>query len=412
MRDAYYDVAGNNPGTGSSQYSYFIPYYADDGSNQPKLVITYTTGQGITCDAGSFTVTGQAATFRASRVLACGAGTFAIGGHAAAFKVARGIACAAGSLGMTGSGVLFVEYGGLTTVVIPYTSGTATSGIANSTNAFGSAADGNCASFATPSSTEHLLTNAVGALGYAGRPRRVEIGRRVWHASGVGQSDMEFYIGGTYLGGATQTEHGSALVWCYYTVSDHYTPGRGYWTWSDVEQLTFRYMVPSGSADTVYVDQLTIRVGFAPDYWLVGGSGSGSIAGSNALFKIARAVKGGSGSFGVAMHAAPIVKAKAFGCAAGALGIAGNNAAVLTSRKIACGAGAYGIVGTARILYQSIWAACDAGVYSVAMSAAPIRKTNLFVCATDAFPLVGHPADFPVSESGSAGAVYYYLSCG
>lgn len=61
----------------------------------------------LTCDAGSFTLTGQDAALVATRIFTADAGSFTLTGQAATFAVTRTLACDAGAFTLTGQAALF-----------------------------------------------------------------------------------------------------------------------------------------------------------------------------------------------------------------------------------------------------------------------------------------------------------------
>lgn len=69
---------------------------------RPTLVITYTTPAVLTAEAGSYSITGQAAGLKAGRKIQAGAGSYALTGQAAGLKVGRKIQAGAGSYALTG----------------------------------------------------------------------------------------------------------------------------------------------------------------------------------------------------------------------------------------------------------------------------------------------------------------------
>jgi len=106
----------NNSFTGSwanSAISNFDNYSADQAgtTNDPKLVVTYTTSTNypITAAYGTYTLTGQASLFHLGRKLVAAYGSFVLTGQTAIVKSARKITAAFGSFVYTGynAGLLF-----------------------------------------------------------------------------------------------------------------------------------------------------------------------------------------------------------------------------------------------------------------------------------------------------------------
>lgn len=106
IRNANYDVSGTTPSWVSSVYSLiqFRGVETSGTSNDPKLVVTYTTtiDYTLTCAYGSYTLTGQATTFTKALKMILAQGSYTLTGFATLFSNGYTLIAEYGSYALTG----------------------------------------------------------------------------------------------------------------------------------------------------------------------------------------------------------------------------------------------------------------------------------------------------------------------
>lgn len=284
----FYSV-GSETSNGGTAYT----MAADAGSYAlTGTAATLRVGRVVAASAGSYTLTGTTAALRATRSVTAGAGSYALAGTAASLRAARTVAAASGAYTITGAAA------GL---AIGYRVGAA----AGSYTLTGTAAALRAARTVTAGAGSYSLTGTDAAL---------RLARAIVAA------------GGSY----TLTGADAALIY------------------SGAGASTYTLTADAGSYALTGTNA-ALRRALA----LIAASGAYTVTGASSALRVARVVTAGAGAYTLTGASAALRADRVVVAGGGTYAITGSSAALRVARRLVAGSGAYVVTGTAAGLVWS-----------------------------------------------------------
>ena len=345
--------------------------------------------------AGTFNLTGTAATTKAGKILPLAAGSLALTGSAATLKWGRILTLAAGAFNLTGSAATLLRG-----VKLPLVAGAfSLTGSAATTRGahFLSLAAG---SFTITGSAATLLRGVrlplvAGSYALTGSAATLKTGRVLPLAAGsfalTGSSETLLRGVRLALANGTFTLTGSAATLTF-------TPGAGGAINNSLALAAGSFSVTGSAA--------TLKVGRK----LVLAAGAYSLTGSAATLQWGRRLVLAAGAFNVTGSAATLIRGVRLPLVAGAYALTGSAATLKVGRILPLAAGAYALTGSAATLRWGRILALAAGAYNLTGSAATLTFTPgtggvayTLALASGSFNLTGRVATLTTSVVTSTG---------
>ena len=323
------------------------------------------TAYTLTANAGSFTLTGQAATLRVGKVLTANAGSFTLTGQAATLRVGKTLTASAGSFTLTGQA-------------------------------------------ATLSVGKALIASA-GSFTLAGQAATLRAGRNLTSASGsftlTGQAAtlrseriLAADIGSFAIAGQTATlRTGKALT-------------------ADIGNFTLagqaaalrvdRILTSSAGSFTLSGQAATLSVGKA----LTASAGSFALSGQAATLSVGKTLTATAGSFTLSGQAAALRVDRILTSSVGSFTLSGQAATLSVGKTLTASAGSFTLSGQAAALRVGKALTASAGSFTLSGQAAALRVDRILISSAGSFTLSGQAATLSVGKALTASAGSFTLA--
>lgn len=319
--------------------------------------LTYTPGGGydLTCAAGTFALTGTATGLIEGRRITCAAGTFAFTGNATGLARSRYLSCATGSFALTGNDTGLIEGRRLTCAAGSFALTGQATGLARSRYLSCAAGTFALSGSATGLSRSRYLAGAAGTFTLTGNATGLLTGRTL--AAGAGSF--------TLTGNATAFARS-------------------------------RYLSAASGSFTLTGN----ATGLTRSRYLSAASGAFTLSGGDLAFALGRYLSCAAGAFALTGSATGITKTGGYllVCAAGSFTLTGNATGVLSGRIFAAGTGSFALTGNATGLARSRYVSAGAGSYSLTGNAAGLLGGRSLTSATGSFVATDNAAGFLVGR--------------
>lgn len=372
---------------------------------------TLKVARKVVADAGAYSVTGTAATLKHGWKISAGTGSYAVTGVAASLLHAKKLSGGAGSYALTGTDATLRK--GLTLPVDPgsYTfAGIAASLLHNWKLTAGA---GSYAVTGTAASLLHNWVLTAGAGSYQFTGTNATLRRNLPLIAGAGSYSISGQAASLLRGWKLSAGAGSyAITGTNAALLKGQTLAAG----------AGSYSVTGTAASLLHGWTLSAGVGsyqitgtnatLTRDLPLIAGAGSYAISGQAASLLHAWKLPAGAGAYTVSGTAASLLHGWKLTAQAGAYAFTGTDAALITgaNKILPADAGSYAVNGTNASLLHNKRLAADAGSYNVNGTAANVLHGWKIVAGNDNYAVAGQAASLLHNRKLAAGAGGYVIT--
>jgi hypothetical protein len=299
----------------------------------------------LAVDAGSYALSGQAATLKAARLLSAAAGSYALSGSAAGLYTAYKIVAAAGTYAYSGQSAGLTAQRKLAVDAGSYSYSGQSVGLNRGFTLAAAAGSYSLSGQTTTLTVQRLLSAGAGSYGLSGQAVSLLAARK-----------LSVDAGSYSLAGSSVTLSKSGNYTLAVDSGSYALSGTA------VGLKAGRLLSAAAGSYSLIGSAVTFNKGFT----IAAAAGSYALSGSAAGLRADRRLTTGAGSYSLAGQAAGLSYGRKLTAAAGSYSLTGTAATLKAARRLSAGAGSYVLTGTPLAPAVSGSATVDLSVAAIA----------------------------------------------